>query len=316
MQKVVALAGGVGGAKLAWGLAQILSPEEFSVIVNTGDDFIHYGLNISPDIDTVSYTLGNLANPDTGWGRNGESWNCLSELKRLGGAAWFNLGDLDLALHLQRTALLQEGKSLTEVTLLLCKKMGVRHAVLPMTDAPVRTLVSTNEMGILSFQEYFVKYQCKPTMNGVRFDGIETAILSGEGRSVLEEADFVVICPSNPWVSVSPILEIADVKNILAKKTVVAVSPIIGGKTVKGPAAKMYSEMGIIPSALAVAQHYGKLIQGIVIDKVDENQEKLIRQCGIIPIAENTLMSDNSTRINLARLTVAFAQRFIKGIDG
>ena len=313
MKKIIALAGGVGGAKLAWGLSQILSENELTIIVNTGDDFTHLGLSISPDIDTVCYTLANLANPDTGWGRTGESWICLNELKRLGGPDWFNLGDLDLALHLHRTSLLQQGWTLTEVTHHLCKKMGVKQAVLPMSDQPVRTMISTDEMGLLPFQEYFVKYQCQPKMKAVEFQGIETARLSEEGQKALEECDLVLICPSNPWVSINPILQIADVKSILSKKTVVAVSPIIGGKTVKGPAAKMYAEMGITPSALAVALHYGNLIKGFVLDFQDENQIQPINQCGIIPLAVNALMSDNPTRILLARETLQFAERLKKG---
>ena len=227
-------------------------------------------------------------------------------------ADWFNLGDKDLALHLQRTALLQQGKTLTEVTRFLCQRMGVTHQVLPMTDSPVHTFISTDEMGVLPFQEYFVKNQCRPTMNRVTFQGIESAALSSEGRLVLEESDFVVVCPSNPWVSVRPILEIAGVKEILQKKTVVAISPIIGGKTVKGPAAKMFAEMGIEPSALAVAQYYGQLIQGIIIDKVDKDQTPQIVQCGIVPIAENTLMSDNQKRVDLAQRALAFCERIKK----
>ncbi|MHC1741031.1 MAG: 2-phospho-L-lactate transferase [Anaerolineaceae bacterium] len=313
MKKVVALAGGVGGAKLAWGLAQILSPEELSIIVNTGDDFTHLGLSISPDIDTVCYTLANLANPETGWGRAGESWNCLHELEKLGAPVWFNLGDLDLALHLERTLLLNQELTLTEATNYLCVKMGIKHSVLPMCDQPVHTMISTEEMGILPFQEYFVKNQCQPTMNGVRFEGIEGAFLSPKGRKVLEQSELVIICPSNPWVSINPILGIKEVKEIISTKLVIAVSPIIGGKTIKGPAAKMYSEMGITPSAKAVAEHYGKLIQGFVLDSADENLVHQIRQCGIIPLAVNTIMSDNLTRIQLAREILNFAERLKKG---
>jgi LPPG:FO 2-phospho-L-lactate transferase len=191
--------------------------------------------------------------------------------------------------------------------------MGVFHPVLPMTDSPVHTFVSTVERGVLPFQEYFVKYQCAPTMKGVNFEGIETASLSAAGKFALDACDTVVICPSNPWVSISPILEIQGVKESLLRKTVVAVSPLIGGKTVKGPAAKMYAEMGIMPSAVAIAHHYEGLIQGLIIDKVDEDQIPQIRQCGIIPIAENTLMSDNQKRIDLAKQVHAFCERLKKG---
>lgn len=312
MSKVVALAGGVGGAKLAWGLAQVLPQNDLTVIVNTGDDFTHLSLSISPDVDTVCYTLANLANPETGWGRNGESWNCLGELKKLGGPDWFNLGDLDMALHLERTYLLQQGWTLTAVTRYLCNKMGVDHAVLPMSDQPVHTLVSTIEKGALSFQEYFVKYHCEPTMQGVQFQGIESASLSAEAYEALQNCDIVVICPSNPWVSIGPILAINEVSSLLKNKTVVAVSPIIGGKAVKGPAAKMYTEMGIVPSALAVANHYGNTVQGFILDVLDKDQMHQIRQCGIIPLTVNTLMSDNLSREYLAREVLDFAERIKK----
>ena len=312
MSKVVALAGGVGGAKLAWGLAQVLPQDDLTVIVNTGDDFTHLGLSVSPDVDTVCYTLANLADPETGWGRNGESWNCLGELKKLGGPDWFNLGDLDLALHLERTYLLQQGWTLTAVTRYLYNKMGVVQAVLPMSDQPVHTLVSTIERGVLPFQEYFVKYHCEPTMQGVQFQGIESASLSAEAHEALQNCDIVVICPSNPWVSIRPILAIKEVSSLLKTKIVVAVTPIIGGKTVKGPAAKMYTEMGITPSALAVAKHYGDTIKGFILDNTDEDQMHQIRQCGIIPLTVNTLMSDNSTREYLARETLDFAERIKK----
>jgi LPPG:FO 2-phospho-L-lactate transferase len=312
MNKVVAFAGGVGGAKLAWGLAQVLSKEKLTIMVNTGDDFVHFGLNISPDVDTVCYTLANLANPMTGWGREDESWSCLEELKKLSAPGWFNLGDKDLALHLVRTELLKHGWSLTKVTRYLCEKMGVNHTILPMSDSPVRTMVSTKEMGVLPFQEYFVKYQCKPTMTGVTFNGIESAELSVEVKKALVDAELVVLCPSNPWVSIRPILEISGVKQLLSSKNVIAVSPIIGGKTVKGPAAKMFAEMGIEPSAFAVAQYYKSIIQGFILDIVDEDQVQQIRQCGIIPIAVNTLMSDNPTRIKLATEVLTFAERIKK----
>jgi LPPG:FO 2-phospho-L-lactate transferase len=310
--KVVALAGGVGGAKLAWGLAKILDGDELSIIVNTGDDFVLFGLSISPDIDTVCYTLADLSNPQTGWGRAGESWNCIEELKKLGGPDWFNLGDKDLAIHIERTRLLREGMSLSEVTAHFCGKMGVQHSILPMSDQPVHTIVKTKEFGELPFQEYFVKHQCQPTMIDRRFEGIEKAQLTGDGRKALEEADLVVFCPSNPWVSIDPILCIEDTRQIISDKAAVAVSPIIDGKTVKGPAAKMYSEMGIKPSALAVAEHYKGIIKGIVIDKIDKDEMQQINRCGIMSIATQTLMSDNQTRETLARETILFAERFKK----
>lgn len=312
MKNVVALAGGVGGAKLAWGLAQVLDSNELTIIVNTGDDFEHCGLSISPDLDTVCYTLAGWANPVTGWGRSEETWNCLEELKSLGGPYWFNLGDRDLALHLVRTDLLKNGRTLTQATLEICKNMGIKHPVLPMTDDCVPTKVKTKELGVLSFQEYFVKYQCFPTMTGCEFVGIKNAKLSELGRKAIEKADIVFFCPSNPWVSIGPILEIENMKQLLAERTTIAVSPIIGGKTIKGPAAKMYQEMGITPSALAVAKHYQGIIRGFVLDKIDIGQVQQIDQCGIIPFATNTIMSDNQTREQLARECLSFAERIKK----
>ncbi len=311
MKKIVALAGGVGGAKLAWGLAQLLSPDELTIIVNTGDDFEHMGLSICPDLDTVSYTLAGLANPETGWGRVGETWNCLEELKRFGQPGWFGLGDRDLALHLTRTQLLKEGHSLTEVTLKLCAAQGIQHKILPATDDQVPTLVHTREMGVLSFQEYFVKYQCQPLMTQCEFKGVEKARLSTMSRSALEEADAIIFCPSNPWVSIGPILSLENVREIVSNKTSIAVSPIIGGKTIKGPAAKMYSEMGIEPSALAVAKHYQGLIKGFVIDVMDKAQVHEIERCGIIPLATNTIMSDNHSRQQLAKECLDFLDKRI-----
>lgn len=312
MTKIVALAGGVGGAKLAWGLAQVCTNVDLTIIVNTGDDFEHFGLYISPDLDTVCYTLAGLANPQTGWGRVSETWNVLEELKRFGGPGWFNLGDKDLALHLERTRLLHEGLSLTKATKSLCRSLGIMHNVLPMSDQVVRTKITTKEYGVLPFQEYFVKYQCQPTMVSRSFDGIDTAKTTSLGRKALEECDIVIFCPSNPWVSIDPILSIEDTRQIISKKICIAVSPIIGGKTVKGPATKMYMEMGIKPSALAVAEHYQGVIDGLVIDKVDENQVNLIAQCGIMCLATKTLMSDNVDREQLARETIFFANRLKK----
>lgn len=312
MTKVVALAGGVGGAKLVWGLAQLLRPEELTIIVNTGDDFEHFGLSISPDLDTVCYTLAGLANPVTGWGRSDETWNCLNELKKYDSSNWFSLGDRDIALHLERTRLIRDGKSLTEVTHHLCQKMGIEHPVLPMSDNPVRTIVSTKEYGNLPFQEYFVKLHCQPTMTGCSFLGIENAKFSVQGREAIEAAEIIVICPSNPWVSIDPILGIQNLRQLLSEKLTVAVSPIIGGKTVKGPAAKMYQEMGINPSALSVTNHYKGVIKGIVIDSIDKNLVQPISQCGIIPFATQTIMSDNQARVTLARETILFTDRLKK----
>ena len=266
--RIVALAGGVGGAKLADGLAQILPPEELTVIVNTGDDFEHFGLHISPDIDTVCYTLAGLANPETGWGRADESWQVISNVEALGGPAWFRLGDRDLATHLERTRLLNAGLPLSEITQKFCAAWDVKHCILPMSDQPVRTFVQTEE-GELAFQEYFVHRRCEPAVKGFEFRGALESLPAPGVLEALETADAIIICPSNPWVSIGPILAIPGLRGAVERRPTVAISPIIGGTAVRGPAAKMYSEMGIVPSATAVAEHYRGLAKGMVIDQVD-----------------------------------------------
>lgn len=299
--KIVALAGGVGGAKLADGLAQILPPEDLTVIVNTGDDFEHLGLTICPDIDTVCYTLAGLANPETGWGRAGETWNTIANVEKLGGPAWFRLGDQDIATHLERTRRLKEGQSLSQVTRDFCKAWGIQPTVLPMSDSPVRTMVDSDE-GELAFQEYFVHRQCQPRVRGFRFDGVEVAEPAPGAKEALKSADAVVFCPSNPWVSIDPILKV--IKNM--DKPVVAVSPIIGGKTVKGPAAKMYAELGIEPSALAVANHYRTILTGFVLDHADSNIESVIKDLKIKTLVTDTLMNQPADRKRLANDVLFF----------
>ena len=308
-KKIVALAGGVGGAKLAHGLAQILHPEDLTVIVNTGDDFEHYGLYICPDLDTVCYTLAGLANPETGWGRVNETWNVIENAKRLGGPAWFNLGDQDLGTHLERTRRLKAGDSLSEITKDFCKAWGVEHTVLPMSDQPVRTMVDTNE-GELAFQEYFVHRRCEPRVKGFRFEGVESAEPTPGTREAIQSADAVIICPSNPWVSIDPILKVLSLTPALSHwemgKKVVAVSPIIGGQTVKGPAAKMYSELGIEPSAFAVANHYRGLLKGFVIDTIDEQLIESVKGLSMQTHVTYTVMKSHVDRKQLASEVLSF----------
>ncbi len=299
--KIVALAGGVGGAKLAHGLAQVLPPEDLTVIVNTGDDFEHLGLHISPDLDTVCYTLAGLANPEMGWGRADETWNCLAGLEQLGGEIWFRLGDKDLATHLERARRLRAGQTLSQITREFCKAWGVLQTVLPMSDSPARTMVDTEE-GELAFQEYFVRRRCEPRVKGFRFAGIESARPAPGALEALEAADAAVICPSNPWVSIDPILRIIPLK----KKIVVAVSPIIGGQTVKGPAAKMYRELGFEPSALAVAEHYRGLLRGFVLDSEDA---ALAARANVETLVVNTRMNDYTDRARLAKDVLNFIGR-------
>ncbi|MBI4730917.1 MAG: 2-phospho-L-lactate transferase [Chloroflexi bacterium] len=296
--KLVALAGGVGGAKLTDGLAQLLPPENLTIVVNTGDDFEHLGLYISPDLDTVCYTLAGLANPKTGWGRAGETYHLLESLAVLGGETWFRLGDKDLATHLERTRRLHAGETLSHITRLFCRAWGVRHTVLPMSDDSVRTMVETVKYGELSFQEYFVHQRCEPKVKGFRFVGIESARAAPGVLEAIEMADAVVLCPSNPWVSIDPILAVAGIRSALEKKKVVAVSPIIGGKTVKGPAAKMYSELGVRPSALAVAEHYSGLLTGFVMDQLDA---KLAEEIPITTMVTDILMPTQDDRRRLAQ---------------
>jgi LPPG:FO 2-phospho-L-lactate transferase len=302
--KILALAGGVGGAKLAHGLAQILPPEDLTIIVNTGDDFEHLGLYISPDLDTVCYTLAGLANPETGWGRADETWNAMANLKRLGAPDWFNLGDNDLATHVERTRRLKEGKTLSEVTREFCAAWGIRHTVLPMSNDPVRTIVETDE-GDLPFQEYFVHRKCEPRVKAFRFEGLETASPAPGTREAIQLAEAILVCPSNPWVSVDPILRVLRLPSPVPRPpSIVAVSPIIGGKTVKGPAAKMFAELGIEPSALAVAEHYENFLTGIVVDSVDSELAKRIR---IPTLVTDTLMNSIASRVQLAQKTIHFA---------
>lgn len=307
--KVAALAGGVGGAKLADGLSKTLNTGQLSVIVNTGDDFEFFGLHISPDVDTVCYTLAGLANPLTGWGQVDESWEVFQALSRLGGPNWFKLGDHDLALHMERTRLLKSGLSLTRVTQELCDRMGIKDQVLPMTDLPVRTLVKTTDGRKLPFQEYFVKEQCVPEVTGFEFTGIEEAQAGIKVQKTLTEADLIIICPSNPWVSIDPILNLAGIRELLANKIVIAVSPIIGGKTIKGPAAKMFLELGMNPGCFEVANHYRDLLTGFVLDSQDQDEASRVSEIGIIPLVTQTIMRSVDDRIRLANEVLEFGMR-------
>jgi len=311
--KIVALAGGVGGAKLADGLAQILPPDDLTIIVNTGDDFEHWGLCISPDLDTVCYTLAGLANPETGWGRVDESWNAFESVVGLGGEDWFRIGDKDLGTHLERTRRLQAEDKLSEITKDFCSAWGVRHRIIPMSDDSVSTMVHT-DIGVLPFQEYFVHQRCQPKVKGFLFVGAER---SQPAEGVLESikgADLVVVCPSNPWVSIDPILTVPGIRVALTEGgglRVIAVSPIVGGKAIKGPAAKMYTELGIQPSALAVAQHYQDLLIGIVIDTVDADQQEKINDLGLTPYITNSVMKTQNDRKQLAEDILQFGEVLI-----
>jgi len=308
MLNIVCLAGGVGGAKLAAGLAQIVAPERLTVIVNTGDDFQHLGLTICPDLDTVKYTLGGVANPETGWGRVGESWITIEETARLGGPAWFNLGELDLATHLVRSQLLADGQSLTAVTRHLCNHLGIQTKILPMSDQPAPTMIATDKE-LLPFQIWFVKERWQPAVREVCLPADVRA--TPQVMRVLEQAHIVIIAPSNPFVSIDPILHAYPIREMIMDlpRAVVAVSPIIGGKAVKGPAAKMMAELGMGVTSESVAHYYGELIDGYVYDQQDEGQCKNL-DCATLMC--DTLMTDGIRRTRIAREILQFALSIAK----
>ena len=309
--KVTALAGGVGGARLASGLARLLTPDDFAVVVNTGDDFIYSGLLVCPDLDTVTYTLAGINDPSNGWGIKNDTRQVLNALEQIGHPIWFSLGDRDIATHIERTRLIQLGYSLTETTEFISKKLNVENAILPMTDSVVRTMIETEEYGVIAFQEYFVRHHFQPAVRNIFFDGFENAILSDELQFKIVSSDLIVICPSNPFVSIDPILSIPGIRDLLKEKVLIAVSPLIGGKTVKGPAGKMMIEMGFTPSSLNIAKHYGDLLSGIVIDHLDHDDAELIRRCGIIPLETEILMPNNATQTRLAKEVLEFGNHLI-----
>jgi LPPG:FO 2-phospho-L-lactate transferase len=304
---VVALCGGVGGAKLAHGLAMALPAAALSVIVNTGDDFQHLGLDICPDLDSVMYALAGLSDPVRGWGRADETWTFMEALKGLGGESWFQLGDRDLALHVERTWRLRQGATLSEVTAHLCQALGIAVRVLPMSDDPVRTRVLTNE-GWLDFQDYFVRRQCQPTVRNFMFAGVEAAQPQPEALAAIQRRDLraIIICPSNPFVSVDPILAVPQIRAAIqrADAPVIAVTPIIAGRAIKGPAAKMMAELGLEVSAAAVAQRYAGLIGGFIIDDADAIAQP---PAGMRFFTAATLMSNADDRLRLAQAVLQAA---------
>ena len=298
--RVVALAGGVGGAKLAAGLEAVLPPGDLSVIVNTADDFELWGLRICPDLDTVMYTLAGLANPETGWGIKDESFDALGMISAYGEDAWFKLGDRDLATHVLRTARLGAGRSLTEVTAGLAGALGVRSALLPMCDEPVSTAVKTPE-GLLEFQEYFVRRGQRDEVLGVELRGIEEASIPGGVKDALAAADAIVFCPSNPVVSIGPILAVPEMREVLLSSSApkVAVSPLVGGKALKGPADEMMRTLGHEVSSLGVARMYEELATGFVIDRSDAGEGPEIEGLGMRVLTTDAVMRDEGDRPRL-----------------
>lgn len=307
---ILALAGGVGGAKLADGLARTLAPDELAIAVNTGDDFEHLGLHVSPDLDTVMYTLAGIANSATGWGLAGETWSFMDALEKLGGPTWFRLGDRDLATHVERTRRLAAGESLSSVTRMLCERLGLRTALLPMSDDAVRTRVRTDGSW-LDFQEYFVREQCRPVLREVRYDGAQSARPSAGLAAALDSPDLegIVICPSNPYLSVSPILALPGVRDAMrGSRAIVAVSPIVGGEAIKGPAAKIMKELDAEVSALGIARWYAGLVGTLVIDRADEALAPAIEALGMRAAVRETVMRDAAGRARLARECVALVR--------
>ena len=311
-KSILALCGGVGGAKLAHGLSMILKPEELLIVVNTGDDFRHLGLPVSPDLDTVMYTLAGVADPERGWGLAGETWNFMQAIARFDGLDWFNLGDRDLATHVRRNLALQQGMGLAGATRALCDAFGVAHRVLPMSDDALRTVILTDR-GELPFQDYFVRLGCRPQVRGFRFDGVDTARAHPEFAALLNnpQLDAVILCPSNPFLSIDPILSLQGIRTDLQSTStpVVAVSPIVGGKALKGPAAKIMAELGITPGNLAIADYYRDILDGLVIDRRDKHEAAAIEKLGIGVKITNTVMKSEQDRERLAETTLDFISR-------
>ena len=298
---ILALTGGVGGAKLSLGLSRVLDPNEITFVVNVGDDFEHMGLSISPDIDTLTYTLGAIVNESTGWGREDESWDCLAELKKFEADTWFQLGDRDLALHLFRTSLLNRGKTLTEVTQVICDRLGIEYKIVPVTDSPLRTRVLTDQ-GSLAFQDYFVRLKCEPKVFSVEYHQRTLASLSPAINT--DEVTGVVICPSNPFLSIDPILEVDEVRSLLINRDfpVVAVSPIVGDRAIKGPTAKMMRELNMPVTCVGVAQHYHELVDVYVIDLIDAHRSKDVEELGIRVHHTPSIMRTLEDKVGLARV--------------
>lgn len=306
-RNVVLLVGGVGGAKLAYGLAQVVAPERLTIIVNTGDDFWHYGLRICPDLDTITYTLSGMVNTTMGWGVADDTTVTLEALTALGETPWFKLGDKDLATHLRRTQLWYEGHTLTQITKQLTKSVGIPCNILPMTDAPVATMVDTVEHGELGFQVYFVKHRWQPTLKSLRFAGIEDANISSEVEEAIQQADVLIIGPSNPWLSIDPILSVPGMRERIASRQIprLAVTPVIDGEAVKGPTAKLMRELGYEVSPEVIANFYGDVINAFVYDQRDQS----VQMDHLMTTAFDTLMTDNQKRVELARYLLDWTEK-------
>ena len=302
--RYLAITGGVGGAKLSLGLSKLLNAEELAFVVNTGDDFLHFDLHISPDIDTLVYTLSGESNTELGWGRSDESWQFMAAIEKLGGESWFRLGDKDLAMHIERSRHLRAGRSLTETTGMLASRLGIAHRILPMSNDPVRTKVHTGQ-GAMDFQHYFVRERCQPEVTGFEFEGSDQASVNPEFDEWLKADDLagVIICPSNPFVSVDPVLSIPGLRQMLREcpAPVIAVSPIVGGEAIKGPTAKMMKELKVPNTATWVAQHYSDFLDGFVLDNKDKSLQEELEATGLTVSVTNTVMITLGDRVQLAQ---------------
>jgi LPPG:FO 2-phospho-L-lactate transferase len=307
-KQIVVLVGGVGGAKLALGLARVLPPDRLTIIVNVADDFWHYGLKICPDSDTIMYTLAGLVDPVNGWGLKGDTTAMLDMLGRYGSETWFRLGDRDMATHLLRTQMLNSGLRLTEVTAALSRSLGVEHPILPVTDAPVSTIVETVEHGEMDFQSYFVRHRWQPQVRGLRYAGLDQAEVTPEVERALDAADIVLFGPSNPWLSIEPVLGVRGMRDQLTARSIprVAITPIIGGDAVKGPAAKIMRELDYAVTAQTVADTYGEAINGFV----DDSRNEKFTFAGLRTVQLNTLMQTDEQKIALAEQILNWITRW------
>lgn len=312
---VVVLSGGVGGAKLVLGLSHVLNDEQLVVVANTGDDFEHLGLAIAPDIDTLIYTLAGQVNPETGWGLRDETWRFMEALEKLGAETWFRLGDRDLATHIDRSRRLANGESLTAITANFCRRLSVKARILPMTDDTVRTRVAT-DAGLLDFQHYFVRDQARPAVTGLTYAGAAEAAATQEVLDALRKpgVSAIIIAPSNPYLSIDPILAIPAIKSAIrdSEAPVVAVSPIVAGKAIKGPTAKIMTELGLPVSATSIANHYRGLIDGFILDSTDGNMMRQLEAPDLTATNCDTIMASLEDKIRVARSSLEFAESLMR----
>ena len=301
--RYLALSGGVGGAKLALGLAEILPANQLAIAVNTADDFQHLGLHISPDVDTLLYTLAGVNNPETGWGRRDETWNFMQSIQELGGETWFQLGDRDLAINVERTCRLRKGITLAEVTTEFAKSMSVAHSIFPMSNDAIQTRVITNQ-GVMDFQHYFVREQCKPEVQDIEFEGAENAQLNPDIAAWMCDPDLagVILCPSNPFLSIDPILAVPGMRNALIScdVPVVAVSPLVGGAAIKGPTAKIMKELSMPLSSVSVAEYYADFLDGFILDCQDSECLNAVEKLDIQVTTTDTIMNTLTDKTRVA----------------